>query len=177
MQASLLDNLTTVAALEGKRTSLPSIGALPGAAKKGQSPPQTPDLPSVAAAGAPQTRMMIDSPPLTKVSIGSVPSSALSPAGPSPAHTPSAHDIWIRRDLTGLPVSDEQLRATFQEYDKDGNGYLSRSEFRREYAKFDALGAPLSKTTLDRLFSKFDGGDNKISFEEFSFLMLQRSNW
>ena len=82
-------------------------------------------------AGAPQTRMMIDSPPLTKVSIGSVPSSALSPAGPSPAHTPSAHDIWIRRDLTGLPVSDEQLRATFQEYDKDGNGVWCRGAHQR----------------------------------------------
>jgi hypothetical protein len=56
-------------------------------------------------------------------------------------------------------------------------GYLNRVEFRREYEKLDSFGSPPSRYVLDDWFSKYSAGDDRMGFDEFCFLMLQRAKW
>eukprot|EP01065_Artemidia_motanka_P049675 TRINITY_DN829_c0_g2_i1.p1 TRINITY_DN829_c0_g2~~TRINITY_DN829_c0_g2_i1.p1 ORF type:complete len:277 (+),score=89.07 TRINITY_DN829_c0_g2_i1:59-889(+) len=77
--------------------------------------------------------------------------------------------------VSGVIIDDEDLRELFATYDRDGTGFVSRSEFKMEYRNFEDYGLPLTDKELDRIFSRFGGSDDKLSFEEFSILMLMRA--
>eukprot|EP01062_Namystynia_karyoxenos_P066201 TRINITY_DN601_c0_g1_i1.p1 TRINITY_DN601_c0_g1~~TRINITY_DN601_c0_g1_i1.p1 ORF type:complete len:1211 (+),score=498.27 TRINITY_DN601_c0_g1_i1:82-3633(+) len=86
----------------------------------------------------------------------------------SPRH-PCPHDVSL------APCTDDQLLQEFRKYDKDGTGWLSREEFKKEYMKMEWCGLEPSEREVDRLFSKFGRGDERLSYEEFCVLMLHRA--
>lgn len=81
----------------------------------------------------------------------------------------------IVNDVSGVPISEAQLWNEFVKYDKDGSGWLDRNEFKKIYLSMENFGLEPLPHEVDRLFSKYGGADNKISFEEFSILMLHRA--
>lgn len=64
----------------------------------------------------------------------------------------------------GVDISDDELRALFQELDKDGSGKLSFDEF------LTAMRGPMSKSRLsiiDAAFKKLDkSGDGVVTYED-----------
>ena len=76
-------------------------------------------------------------------------------------------------NIGNLCVSDAQLRMQFSLWDKDGNGYLSVSEFEPLYAKAAAACVLDSdRKRMRRMVDKY-AKDGKIFFDEFCVLMLQ----
>ena len=81
----------------------------------------------------------------------------------------------IVNDVSGVAISEEQLLVEFRKYDRDGRGYLDRNEFKRAYLAMENFGLEPSQQEIDRMFRKYGGGDDKVSFNEFCVLMLTRS--
>lgn len=64
--------------------------------------------------------------------------------------------------------SEDELRATFRQFDQDGSGYIEASELQKILTK---MGRPFSKTQIDQLVKSLDtSGDGKIAFDEFAKL-------
>lgn len=64
---------------------------------------------------------------------------------------------------------EETLQAAFNTFDKDGSGYISRSEL-REVMK--SLGENLTDEDIDEMMNEADSdGDGTISFAEFVKMM------
>eukprot|EP01065_Artemidia_motanka_P049674 TRINITY_DN829_c0_g1_i1.p1 TRINITY_DN829_c0_g1~~TRINITY_DN829_c0_g1_i1.p1 ORF type:complete len:248 (+),score=109.01 TRINITY_DN829_c0_g1_i1:63-806(+) len=81
----------------------------------------------------------------------------------------------MQADLAGVVIDDEDLKELFGTYDRDGTGFVSKSEFKLEYRSFEDYGLPLTDAHIDRIFDQFGGTDDKLSYEEFCILMLQRA--
>eukprot|EP00756_Hemistasia_phaeocysticola_P001245 Hpha_TRINITY_DN10886_c0_g1::TRINITY_DN10886_c0_g1_i1::g.23242::m.23242 len=77
--------------------------------------------------------------------------------------------------VSGVLIDDDDLRELYGTYDRNGNGFVSRTEFKQEYRNFENFGLPLSDKELDRIFAAFGGSDDKLSYEEFCILMLKRA--
>ena len=59
----------------------------------------------------------------------------------------------------------EALKAAFAEMDKDGNGWLSRDEFKK---MLEDMGCPVDKETVDGWLDMADANkDGKIVLDEF----------
>ena len=89
-------------------------------------------------------------------------------------------------DHLGLDVpSDAMLQEIFGLFDTEGKGFIERDRFREVMkSSFDNFGAPMDDKDVDRLFAKLDAGDpkahgkgkgdGKLTFAEFSVLILAR---
>ena len=76
-------------------------------------------------------------------------------------------------NLSGLLVSDDQLRREFNRLDVNGDGYLDRNEFRNVYSTFEHFGLEhVSREEVDRVLSRFSA-DGKVTFDEFCIAMLR----
>nr|ABR18144.1 unknown [Picea sitchensis] len=63
------------------------------------------------------------------------------------------------------PYSEEQLRAIFHVFDRDGNGYITAAELAHSMAR---LGHALTVKELTGMIKEADtDGDGRISFAEF----------
>eukprot|EP00759_Apiculatamorpha_spiralis_P044123 PhF_6_TR41279/c0_g1_i1/m.62422 len=93
---------------------------------------------------------------------------------------PKARNVKARYDLTslennvsGLPITEEQLRRKFQELDVDGNGWLDRDEFKNLYLAFQNFGVYYDEDAVTRIVDKYSMfSDDKITFDEFCVIML-----
>lgn len=81
----------------------------------------------------------------------------------------------FRNDVSGVAISEAQLRREFAKYDKNNNGFLDRNEFKKAYLSLEHYGLIPSQQEIDRLFGKYAGKDEKVMFNEFCVLMLTRS--
>merc|ERR1712185_509831 len=74
----------------------------------------------------------------------------------------------LRREIQRLAENRRgapDYRRGFREFDRDGNGRIDRSEFRRAMTE---LGIELTSSELTRVIKKFDkDGDGQISIREF----------
>merc|ERR1711988_175305 len=74
----------------------------------------------------------------------------------------------LRREIQRLAENKRgapDYRRVFREFDRDGNGRIDRSEFRRA---MNDLGIELSSSELTQVIKKFDkDGDGQISIREF----------
>lgn len=60
---------------------------------------------------------------------------------------------------------ENELRATFNHFDRDGNGRIDRGEFEQ---LIRALGGSLSSEELEQGFAAIDGdGNGTVDFAEF----------
>uniref|UniRef100_A0A7S4LL10 EF-hand domain-containing protein n=1 Tax=Eutreptiella gymnastica TaxID=73025 RepID=A0A7S4LL10_9EUGL len=78
-------------------------------------------------------------------------------------------------DVSGVLVTDEDIQREFQKFDVNGNGYISKDEFRALYKSWDHFGMdeaaiPALEQTLEECQMM---GDQKLSYNEFAFLMLK----
>jgi len=80
----------------------------------------------------------------------------------------------IRNDVSGVAISEAQLRREFSKYDRNNNGFLDRTEFKKAYLSLEHYGLVPTQSEIDRLFSKYCKND-RVSFDEFCVLMLTRS--
>lgn len=80
----------------------------------------------------------------------------------------------IKNDISGVAISEQQLRREFNKYDREGSGQLDKNEFKRIYLSLEHYGLPPTEAEVTRLFSKYSK-DEKMSFDEFCIVMLQRS--
>lgn len=64
-----------------------------------------------------------------------------------------------------MSISDADIRAAFDSFDKDGNGSIDKDEIAKvcEELGVDASGSEIA----DLLKEADENGDGKISFEEF----------
>ncbi|KAJ9458627.1 hypothetical protein DIPPA_26818 [Diplonema papillatum] len=103
--------------------------------------------------------------------------SALFMRDPTP-EVPSA--LVIPRSLLNVspwPTTEAQLRDIFDQLDTDGNGFLNKGEFMRLYRTFENYGSEESEASIHERFSKMRSlGPTKLSYGEFSLLMLQVAN-
>ncbi|CAN8269744.1 unnamed protein product [Cochlearia groenlandica] len=71
----------------------------------------------------------------------------------------------VEPDLVRCPYNDEQLKAIFKMFDRDGNGYITAAELAHSMAK---LGHKLTAEELTGMIKEADrDGDGCINFEEF----------
>eukprot|EP00668_Euglena_longa_P004087 GGOE01004791.1.p1 GENE.GGOE01004791.1~~GGOE01004791.1.p1 ORF type:complete len:946 (-),score=286.11 GGOE01004791.1:736-3525(-) len=68
--------------------------------------------------------------------------------------------------------SEEEIKGAFETYDKDGKGWIWKQEFRELYAKLDFLGRN-EPARLDPLLKRFGTVDGKLTYPEFSILVLR----
>ena len=80
----------------------------------------------------------------------------------------------IVNDVSGVAISEHQLKREFAKYDKNGTGYLSRADFKKAYLSMEHYGLVPSQAQIDAMFNKY-GSDERLSFNEFCVLMLHRS--
>jgi Ca2+-binding EF-hand superfamily protein len=81
-------------------------------------------------------------------------------------------------DVTESPVTDDQLKFLFDEYDTDGSGGLDAAEFKKAYLSLEWYGMPPSDAEIARAFTRAGGtpdAGSRIAFPQFAILMLQRS--
>lgn len=71
-------------------------------------------------------------------------------------------------------IYDNELRELFSLYDTKNCGYLVRQEFKKVYANMEHYGLEPSSSEIDALFKRYSHGSDKLHFNEFCVLMLQR---
>ncbi len=86
-------------------------------------------------------------------------------------------------DASGAPIREEELRKLFGAFDPttdevSGKSFISRSDFMRDYRDMENFGVEWTERGLEQLFGKLaptSAETGRLSFEEFSLLMLHRS--
>eukprot|EP00998_Keelungia_sp_KM082_P011821 NODE_810_length_1627_cov_220.578667_g800_i0.p1 GENE.NODE_810_length_1627_cov_220.578667_g800_i0~~NODE_810_length_1627_cov_220.578667_g800_i0.p1 ORF type:complete len:507 (-),score=136.86 NODE_810_length_1627_cov_220.578667_g800_i0:30-1550(-) len=105
---------------------------------------------------------------------------ALRDSGPTPQPVRDARneeaqlDNATKRDVSGALVSENQLRAEFNKFDKDGNGYLSKDEFCKIYKAYDPFAADVAEDQVRAMLAQYRMlSDDVITYEEFAIIMLK----
>jgi len=88
---------------------------------------------------------------------------------------PLPPELVVRDSVYGGRYLDEdRLRAEFNKYDKDRNGFLSQNELKAIYRDFEHFGVRESDGEIETLISGMGMlDDGRVSFEEFCILMLK----
>eukprot|EP01012_Entosiphon_sulcatum_P026464 TRINITY_DN31925_c0_g1_i1.p1 TRINITY_DN31925_c0_g1~~TRINITY_DN31925_c0_g1_i1.p1 ORF type:complete len:319 (+),score=87.03 TRINITY_DN31925_c0_g1_i1:82-1038(+) len=80
----------------------------------------------------------------------------------------------VKEDMCDSAVDEDSLRAKFDYLDVDGNGWVSKKEFKRFYASFDFAGVAEGDEEIEGILKKYNLlGDDRLSFDEFAILMLK----
>lgn len=70
------------------------------------------------------------------------------------------------------PDFEEEMRAAFAVFDKDGNGYINLQELA---IVMKNLGEKMTTDGIQRMIKEADlDGDNQISFDEFKQMMSSK---
>eukprot|EP01064_Diplonema_japonicum_P026347 TRINITY_DN37768_c0_g1_i1.p1 TRINITY_DN37768_c0_g1~~TRINITY_DN37768_c0_g1_i1.p1 ORF type:complete len:306 (+),score=47.77 TRINITY_DN37768_c0_g1_i1:58-918(+) len=79
-------------------------------------------------------------------------------------------------DVSGVPLSEEDLTELFNSLDSGPKGYLTKSEFKNFYATLDSYGVPEPEGYVDDLLRPYTVlGDDKLTYDEFVIVMLKLS--
>ncbi|XP_075251591.1 uncharacterized protein LOC142344024 [Convolutriloba macropyga] len=75
-------------------------------------------------------------------------------------------------NMTNRKQVEEAFKAVFDEFDRDGSGYISTSEFRKAMKR---MGEKISKKEAEDFVRAADeSGDGKVSFDEFVKTMANK---
>lgn len=79
----------------------------------------------------------------------------------------------MARRMSEVQGEDDDLRAAFKVFDKDGNGFISPQELRQVMIN---LGEKLSEEEIDSMIREADSnGDGQVDFEEFARMMASKA--
>eukprot|EP01063_Lacrimia_lanifica_P008852 TRINITY_DN15923_c0_g1_i1.p1 TRINITY_DN15923_c0_g1~~TRINITY_DN15923_c0_g1_i1.p1 ORF type:complete len:205 (+),score=29.56 TRINITY_DN15923_c0_g1_i1:61-675(+) len=77
-------------------------------------------------------------------------------------------------DVSGVHYTGQALREEFDRLDVNGNGYLDVAEFKSYYTQIDTFGLDSNVNVVDSVLRQYGIlGDGRVSFEEFSIIMLR----
>lgn len=77
-------------------------------------------------------------------------------------------------DGTLLAQFKEDLKANFKEYDKDGNGFLSKAEIKSFIGNVQVANLPGRKAKCDEFLEEADKDkDGKLNIDEFVERMME----
>eukprot|EP01059_Diplonema_ambulator_P005577 TRINITY_DN15342_c0_g1_i1.p1 TRINITY_DN15342_c0_g1~~TRINITY_DN15342_c0_g1_i1.p1 ORF type:complete len:209 (+),score=45.45 TRINITY_DN15342_c0_g1_i1:171-797(+) len=80
----------------------------------------------------------------------------------------------IPNDVSGVAYTETDLRNLFDALDRNSNGYLDETEFKEFYASLETFGTEPDPRFVDNVLRQYNIlGDGKISFDEFSIIMLK----
>lgn len=80
--------------------------------------------------------------------------------------------IMSGKKQTHESIEDEQYKQAFRVFDKDGNGYISRSELRHV---MNNLGERPTDAEVDAMIREADiDGDGQINYQEFVYMMTRK---
>jgi hypothetical protein len=83
--------------------------------------------------------------------------------------------LTVNGDLT-LDFTDENVQRLFNHFDRNGDGYISKSEFKQLFSSFENYGHMEEEKEVDEMLRKFKAlGDDVLSYDEFRILMLKVS--
>ncbi|KAK7195378.1 calmodulin-related protein [Novymonas esmeraldas] len=87
--------------------------------------------------------------------------------------------VTNRRDVHGRSFDgamfDDELKQQFNLYDPEHKGYLDREAFKQIYMRMENYGLDPSPVEVDMRFRRYANRSDKIFFNEFCILMLQRA--
>jgi hypothetical protein len=93
------------------------------------------------------------------------------PCPPDPFESAGANSDAPQRSLR---LSQAKLEAEFRTHDTNGNGWLSSSELRRVYHRYDQFGVVTTDSEMDALVDSLGiAQDGKVTFDEFVLLVLK----
>eukprot|EP01062_Namystynia_karyoxenos_P025962 TRINITY_DN20326_c0_g1_i1.p1 TRINITY_DN20326_c0_g1~~TRINITY_DN20326_c0_g1_i1.p1 ORF type:complete len:183 (+),score=84.16 TRINITY_DN20326_c0_g1_i1:81-629(+) len=96
---------------------------------------------------------------------------------PPPPAPEVEHKALPLIDVNPWPRREDQLRALFEEFDKDKNGYLSKAEFMELYRSFENYGAVESESAVRERFGRYCRlGADKLTYDEFAHCMASVAN-
>lgn len=95
---------------------------------------------------------------------------------------PATHDLVVKKPLFDdssyasrtSAIFDDELQQLFEMYDIHNRGYLDREEFKKEYLSMEQYGLEPSQAEVNLRFRQYSRGSDKINYNEFCILMLQR---
>ncbi|KAG5498839.1 hypothetical protein JKF63_03128 [Porcisia hertigi] len=100
-------------------------------------------------------------------------------SGPAAAQSREAKKLFRLHELYSLNPSrvvlEDELRRQFNHYDVEHKGYLDREAFKKVYMNMENYGLDPSPMEVDMRFSRYSNRSDKIFFNEFCILMLQRA--
>ncbi|KPI82935.1 putative calmodulin-related protein [Leptomonas seymouri] len=79
------------------------------------------------------------------------------------------------RNSSSCIYFDDELKQQFEKYDVHHKGYLDRDTFKKTYMQMEHFGLELSPLEVDRRFRRYAHGSDRIYYNEFCILMLQRA--
>jgi len=84
---------------------------------------------------------------------------------------------FMEADVSGVPVTDDQIRELFTFFDKDRNGWLDKKEFATLYRNhFEHFGLVESEKQVTTIINRYGMmSDSKITYDEFAIIMLKLS--
>lgn len=91
-----------------------------------------------------------------------------------PVGSASAAVAYFRNDVSGVLITEEQIRELWNHYDVNGDGHLDKNEVKRIYAGFDNFGLDEGDSAVDDIVDKYNMlGDGRVTYDEFAILMLK----
>eukprot|EP01006_Ploeotia_vitrea_P066295 TRINITY_DN94686_c0_g1_i1.p1 TRINITY_DN94686_c0_g1~~TRINITY_DN94686_c0_g1_i1.p1 ORF type:complete len:224 (-),score=19.94 TRINITY_DN94686_c0_g1_i1:112-696(-) len=85
---------------------------------------------------------------------------------------------YLMDDITNTVITDKQIRALFNQYDVDHNGWISADEVKAIYNSRENFSLLPSQTQIDSIIHKYNLlGDKRISYDEFAIIMLTIAKW
>eukprot|EP00756_Hemistasia_phaeocysticola_P063568 Hpha_TRINITY_DN7041_c0_g1::TRINITY_DN7041_c0_g1_i1::g.22852::m.22852 len=82
--------------------------------------------------------------------------------------------VAAQRDVSNVLLTDTELRLQFDKLDVNKNGFLGKEEFKEFLAEFDEMGLYDMVDRVDEVLADYNLlGDDKLSFDEFSIIMLK----
>jgi Ran GTPase-activating protein (RanGAP) involved in mRNA processing and transport len=85
---------------------------------------------------------------------------------------PDASAVEMENNLSGLLISDDQLRREFNRLDAGGRGYLDLEEMKRVYVRLEHFGVVHTAQDLRQL-AKESGYGSKVNFDQFCVIYLK----
>ncbi|KAG5496798.1 hypothetical protein JIQ42_03632 [Leishmania sp. Namibia] len=83
------------------------------------------------------------------------------------------HDLYGL--IAGSAMLDDELKRQFDQYDVEQKGYLDREAFKKVYMNMENYGLDPSPTEVNMRFCRYSRTSDRIYFNEFCVLMLQRA--
>lgn len=162
--------LSALQPLRGTQVFQPGDGEQPAAAIA-DAPPGASSSPMLKH-GASAAANPLVGPPRRSPVCGSGRSAALGKSLYS--QKPTAHmTTKMEKNISGLLLSDDQLRKEFNRLDRNGNGYLEEEEFKAVYRHFENFGVESSERQIDDIVRRHNmRGDKRITFDEYCIIML-----